>query len=175
MSDNKKIEEEKNEDKFTLKEFIIYTLIIVLIILFKMFVATPILVSGASMEATLSNKDVLILNKMTYRFNDIKRFDIVVVDDGSENIIKRVIGLPGEKVEYINNELYINGKKIKENYNHMKTEDFEFVVPDNEYFVLGDNRGVSVDSRILGTFSKREILGKANLVIFPFSKFGFKS
>ena len=155
-------------------EIFVYLAIIVAILLFKKFVATPILVSGASMKNTLLDSDILILNKMAYVANDIKRFDIVVVDTDSEYIIKRVVGLPGEKISYIDNKLYVNKKLVKENYQHGQTENFEVTVPKNKYFVLGDNREVSVDSRMLGAFSKKEILGKTNLVIFPFKRFGIK-
>ena len=102
--------------KNIIKENIVYIVIILLVILIKIFIVTPVRVRGESMEKTLQNNDIMILNKMAYKFNDIKRFDIVVIDITDEYIIKRVIGLPGEKVEYKNNKLYINGKEKKETY-----------------------------------------------------------
>ncbi len=164
----------ENEEKITIKELLTYVFIIIAIILFKNYVATPVLVSGDSMKQTLLNRDILILNKISYKLSDIKRFDIVVVEKDDEYIIKRVVGLPGEEIEYKNNKLYVNGRKIKENYYHEPTDDFTATVASNEYFVLGDNRSVSVDSRLLGAFTKRKILGKASFVIFPFNRFGFK-
>ena len=164
----------ENEEKITIKELLTYVFIIIAIILFKNYVATPVLVSGDSMKQTLLNRDILILNKISYKLSDIKRFDIVVVEKDDEYIIKRVVGLPGEEIEYKNNKLYVNGRKIKENYYHEPTDDFTTTVASNEYFVLGDNRSVSVDSRLLGAFTKRKILGKASFVIFPFNRFGFK-
>lgn len=170
----KEIDENKEDGTFTKKEILTYALIIIAILLFKKFVATPILVSGSSMHNTLYDNDVLILNKIAYVAGNIKRFDIVVIDNNDEFIIKRVIGLPGEKISYSDNQLYVNGKPINEKYYHGYTEDFEAKVPKNEYFVLGDNREVSVDSRILGAFPRKEILGKTSLVVFPFQRFGIK-
>ena len=180
---------EEKEDKFSVREILTYIVIIGVILLIKADVVTPIMVSGDSMKTTLLNRDVLILNKLAYKFTDIKRFDIVVIDDNNEYLIIssikrkkmpslmkiwRVIGLPGEKVEYKNDQLYINGKRVKEEYAREKTDDFSAEVPEDNYFVLGDNRAVSVDSRYFGSFEKKEILGKANCVIFPFQRFGWK-
>ena len=151
-----------------------YILIVIVILLIKKFIISPIRVNGASMNDTLNNGDIMIMNIIGYKFQDIKRFDIVIVDEGSELIIKRVIGLPGETVEYRDNNLYINGKKMNDKYGSNKTNDFSYKVPKGEYFVLGDNRGNSMDSRVFGSFSKRKILGKTKLTVFPFSRFGNK-
>lgn len=164
----------KQDNKMSLKEIIFYFSIILIVVLLKTYVVTPIRVSGDSMKDTLHNKDILILNKISYHFQDIKRFDIVVLDNENEYIIKRVIGLPGEKIAYKNNKLYVNDKEVKENYSHKKTEDFTVTVPKNKYYVLGDNRVNSVDSRILGAFPKNKILGKTNLIIYPFDRIGKK-
>ena len=157
-----------------LKEYIPYVIVIILVILFKKYYYSPIKVNGDSMYSTLHDKDIMILDIVKYRHKDIKRFDIVVVDIKDEYIIKRVIGLPGEKVEYKNNKLYINGKLVKDNYGKGKTSDFYFKVPKGRYFVLGDNRGNSLDSRYFGAFKKNKILGKTNFTIFPFNRFGKK-
>ena len=128
------------------------------------------------MNNTLKNKDIMILDKISYRFQEIERFDIVVIKKGNDYLIKRVIGMPGETVEYKNNKLYINGKNIDEKFIHEKTNDFimEEKIPDDCYFVVGDNRPVSNDSRYIGVINKKDILGKTSLVIFPFSRFGIK-
>lgn len=170
MKENKK----KEKLKYFCKEYLPYILIIVFVLFIKQFIVSPIKVNGDSMFKTLHDGDIMILDKISYNFSEIKRFDIVVVDDGSEFIIKRVIGLPGEKIEYRNNILYINGKKIKDNYASSDTNDFIMVVPDDKYFVLGDNRASSKDSRFYGAFSEKEILGKAKLVLLPFNRFGNK-
>lgn len=156
------------------KEWLPYIVIIVLVILLKLYVVTPIRVNGSSMDTTLKDGDIMILNVINYRFNDIKRFDIVVVNEEHELLIKRVIGLPGESIEYKNNELFINGKKINDPYGKNRTDDFYYNIPDGEYFVLGDNRGNSMDSRVFGSFKKKLIKGKTSLTIFPFSRFGNK-
>jgi len=157
-----------------IKEYVPYVLIIIVVLLIKHFVVSPIRVNGSSMEDTLSNNDIMILDRISYRFTNIKRFDIVVVSTEKELIIKRVIGLPGESIEYIDNTLYINGKKFKDEYAFGDTSDFSIVVPKGKYYVLGDNRENSMDSRFFGAFTKNEILGKANLTLFPFTRFGIK-
>ena len=93
-----------------------YLLIIVCVILIRIFFIDPVRVDGGSMDTTLANGQIMILNKIVYKRNDIKRFDIVVIDEGDKAIIKRVIGLPGETVEYKDNKLYINGKETSDPY-----------------------------------------------------------
>ncbi len=156
------------------KEAVTYLLIILFIILVRTYVVTPVRVSGSSMANTLKNGEILLLNKFEYRFSDIKRFDIVVVKAHKERIIKRVIGLPGETLKYENGILYINDKMIEENYLDEVTKDFTYEgkIPDECYFVMGDNRDDSLDSRYFGCFPKKDILGHASFVLFPFAKFG---
>ena len=156
------------------KESVTYLLIILFIILVRTYVVTPVRVSGSSMANTLKNGEILLLNKFEYRFSDIKRFDIVVVKAHKERIIKRVIGLPGETLKYENGILYINDKMIEENYLDEVTKDFTYEgkIPDECYFVMGDNRDDSLDSRYFGCFPKKDILGHASFVLFPFAKFG---
>ena len=93
-----------------LKEYLPYIIVIIIVILVKIFFITPVRVKGVSMNNTLKDKDIMLLNKAIYRHQDIKRFDIVVIKMGNEEIIKRVIGLPGDEVVYKNNKLYINNK-----------------------------------------------------------------
>ena len=157
-----------------LKEYVPYVLVIIFVLLFKKFVFSPIKVNGESMMTTLHDGDIMILDIVGYRTSGLKRFDIVVVDTGKEYIIKRVIGLPGEKVEYKDNQLYINSKKVTENYGSDVTEDLSVKVPKDSYFVLGDNRTNSLDSRYFGSFDVKQILGKTKLTLFPFGRFGNK-
>ena len=160
------------------KEIIEYIVLIVVILLIRTYLFVPIMVSGNSMVPTLNNGDVMILNKFSYLVNDIERFDIVVVDYENEYIIKRVIGLPGDYVEYKNDILYVNGKKIKEVYDREYTEDFNLndlnikKIPNYYYLVLGDNRPISKDSRKIGLIDKKNIKGSTNFILFPFSRFG---
>ena len=157
-------------------EIIPYIIAIVIVILIKTYIIMPVRVNGESMEPTLHNNDIMLLNKFNYKTKGIKRFDIVVIREGDDFIIKRVIGLPGERVEYKNNYLYINDKYVEEPFRHKRTKDYEEVkkVPENMYFVLGDNRGNSTDSRVLGFIPIQDILGHATYTIYPFNRFGLK-
>lgn len=121
------------------------------------------------MEDTLKDGNFMILKKYDH---DYSRFDIVVINEGKSRIIKRVIGLPKEDIEYKDNELYINGKKMDAPYGKGYTNDFVDYCAKDEYFVLGDNREDSTDSRVLGCINKDDILGTTNFVIFPFTKWG---
>ena len=151
-----------------------YLIIILIVVLIRTFVITPAIVDGASMDKTLEDGQLVIINKYIYRFSDIDRFDIVVVKNEVDNdkIIKRVIGLPKETITYKDNHLFINGELVNDVFGNGQTNDFTVELKDNEYFVMGDNREVSKDSRILGAFSKKKILGKVNIRLFPFNKFG---
>ena len=160
--------------KGLVKDLIIYGSIIVGIVLIRTFIITPVRVNGFSMYNTLNNGEIMLLNKINYKFNDIKRFDIVVVKIPGDKIIKRVIGLPGETIKVENNKLYIDGKEIKDNYAYENTEDFDYgkKLPKDCYFVMGDNRNNSADSRMIGCVNKNQIKGKAKLVIYPFKNMG---
>ncbi len=179
-NDNKNVktedveEVEKTKLQIFLKEYLPYLIALIAILLFKKFVYSPVYVSGESMMSTLHDGDVMILDIIGYHTSEIKRFDIVVIDSGRELIIKRVIGLPGEKIEYINDHLYVNGEEVEDPYGNGETDDFSVTVSKGKYFVLGDNRENSMDSRYFGPFSKKEIKGKTKLVLFPFSRFGNK-
>lgn len=152
-----------------LKEILSYVLIIVVIIVIRLFIITPVRVDGTSMLPTFDNGNILLLNKMNHEF---KRFDIVVFDYKGDELVKRVVGLPGDEVKYINNKLYINGKYIYENFKHEKTADFklEEVVPKDKYFVLGDNRLNSLDSRYIGFIDAKYIKGSIAFSIIPIKK-----
>lgn len=157
-----------------LKDILDYVIIIVVVILIRTFLVTPAIVDGSSMDYTLEDGQLVFVNKLVYRLNDIERFDIVVlkneVDD--DKIIKRVIGLPNEHIVYKDNILYINDKKVDFDFDCAKTADFEMITEEGEYLVLGDNRGISKDSRMLGNFTKKDIVGRVRFRLFPFKKFG---
>lgn len=120
------------------------------------------------MNNTLKDGYYMILKK--YSKNHINRFDIVVADANNEKLIKRVIGLPNETVEYKDNKLFINNKLTKANYGKGKTKDFRDYCGKDEYFIMGDNRENSLDSRIIGCVSKEKIKGTTDFVLFPFGK-----
>ena len=152
-----------------LKELLPYILILLFIAIFRTFVATPIKVNGSSMYDTLNGKEFMILNKL----GKIDRYDIVVVDTKEEELIIRVYGMPGEKIEIENNNIYINGKKIEDAYAYGNTSSLKAVtLKEDEYFVLGDNRAVSLDSRMIGPVNKKQIKGTTNFIVYPFNRFG---
>lgn len=163
-------------DKFKkiLKEYLPYVVIIILVLIIKSNIVAPIRVNGKSMNNTLKDGDIMVLDIIGYRTSKLKRFDIVVVDNGKDYLIKRVIGLPNEEIEYKDNKLYVNGKLIKNKYGKGTTNDFKVKVDKNSYFVLGDNREDSLDSRYYGAFNKKKIIGKTNFTVFPFNRFGNK-
>lgn len=185
MEKNKEIEKNTNENKALkfIKELVPYILIIVIVLFVKSYIIAPIQVNGVSMTSTLHDGDIMILNKLQYKRNGLERFDIVVIKSHGTHIIKRVIGLPGDTVEVIDNVLYINGKKYNESYldKDTVTEDFSLKelfdaekVPKGYYFVMGDNRKDSLDSRIIGFINEDDIEGIASLTIFPFNRLGHK-
>ena len=110
--------------KNIIKELLPYVLILGGVILIRTFIVTPVIVSGDSMKPNLHNGDLLLERKIGYNNTNIKRFDIVVIKDGKEEIIKRIIGLPGEHISYKNNKLYVNDKVLEENFDFRKTNDF---------------------------------------------------
>ena len=149
------------------------------------FLGRPFTVSGASMYPTLHNGDRMVLSKV----GDIHRFDVVILKAPDENVeyIKRVIGMPGDTIEMKSGVLYINGKKVDQPFINTETlakqtvfiDDFtlesltgESKVPEGKYFVLGDNRGVSKDSRMIGFIDRSAIEGKAVFTIWPFGRIG---
>lgn len=154
-----------------LKELMPYIIIVVVVLLVRSFIVTPGLVNGSSMEPTLHNNELVLINKIGLN-KGIDRYDIVVVKYENSTIIKRVIGLPYETVEYINDTLYIDGEIVNTKVDFEYTKDFKLTAGKNEYIVLGDNRNISKDSRIIGPVKERDIIGKVDLVLFPFSKFG---
>lgn len=162
--------------KKIIKQLTPYIVIIIVVVLIRSFVVTPVIVVGDSMKPTLNEGQILILNKLDYRFNKIERYDIVVIKVGKSEIIKRVIGLPGETIEYRNNILYIDGHEETSEYN-FDTEDFTLKsicncdkIPEDKYLVLGDNRQVSSDSRIIGLIDKKDIQGTTQISIWPIKK-----
>ncbi len=172
--------------KSILKEILstsIYLLMVLLATyLIVQFVGQRTQVVGSSMENTLSDGDNLIVDKITYRFQEPERFDIIVFPFQYEKntyYIKRIIGMPGEKIRIdAEGTVYINGKELTEYYGKEVIKDagaaaMEIELGEEEYFVMGDNRNNSTDSRdpIVGNIHKKDILGRAWLRIWPLHKF----
>ena len=166
--------------KEILKTLITYLIIIFLVVIIRIFFIDPVRVDGRSMDTTLQNGEIMLLNKITYKRHEIKRFDIVVINDVNKYIIKRVIGLPGETISYKDGKLYINDKEVNDPYPSSETDDFSIEdighkkIPGDTYFVMGDNRADSLDSRYpsVGVIKKSQILGNAKLIIWPIKRFG---
>ena len=164
--------------KKVIKELLPYIIIIVVVTLIRTYIATPVIVVGDSMLPTLKEGNILLLNKLNYKLSEIERYDVVVVKIKKEELIKRIIGLPGEHIEYKDNVLYINNEKLENKYNFI-TEDFKLEeicdcnkIPEDKYLVLGDNRGNSLDSRskIIGLVDKKYIKGSTKISIWPIKK-----
>lgn len=186
MEEKLTMNEEKKEKKDTgilgwIKDILLAVLIAALILLF----IKPTIVKESSMQPTLYENDYLLLSKQAYNlFGEPERGDIVVVhsdlttETGMEKLlIKRIIGLPGDTVEIIYNEIYINGEYLEEDYIMEKNTvagdlGTYFEVPEGQLFVLGDNRRVSADSRssYVGYVPIDEVMGKAVLRLYPFNK-----
>jgi len=157
----------------------------VIMLVFRLFIAEPFIVSGSSMVPNFHNREYLIVNKIGYHLNAPERGDVIVFKyprDTSQYFIKRVIGLPGEKVKIsdgrvtIYNSAHPQGQVLDEPY--LPNQDVTFggeattTLGSNEYFVLGDNRQASSDSRVWGILPKNDIVGKVWLRVFPIGEFG---
>lgn len=163
-----------------LKDTFKYIIVIIIIIFLVLYVVTTQQIVGPSMNNTLHSEDVVILNRAIYRFKKVKRFDVVSFNyNETKFLVKRVIGLPGEKVEYKDNILYVNNEPIKESFltNDVITDDFSIEdlgyhkIPKDMYLMIGDNRSNSMDSRDpkVGLIPKKEIIGKVSVRIWPLS------
>ena len=169
-----------------LKHYLKYIFINILIaagvsIFLITYVASAYKIEGNSMERALSDQERVIITKLGVK-NNINRYDIVVLykpDEPKKSIIKRVIGLPAEIIEIREGDVYINGRKLPEPY-LPKEKDIMFrsinmkplLVQKDHYFVIGDNRTVSQDSRVFGPVPQKYIYGKTLLRYWPFSRFG---
>ena len=153
-----------------IKAIIPYIIIIITVVVIRTYVLTPVIVSGTSMDDTLKNGELLLLKKYDKSY---ERFDIVVFDYGDSKLVKRIIGLPGETLEYKDGVLYINGEEVEDPF-ALATKDFKLsdlnidVIPEGHYFVMGDNRSNSSDSRIIGPISVETINGTTSFSLWPF-------
>lgn len=181
------IETEENKMKHVLKEILSISIYLLLVFcaayLIVTYVGQRTQVSGSSMETTLSDGDHLIVDKISYRFEDPERFDIIVFPyqyDTDTYYIKRIIGMPGETVQIDDSgNIYVDGELLEEAYgreviqNPGRAKD-PILLGDDEYFVMGDNRNNSSDSRdpSVGNIHRKDIIGRAFIRIWPSSKFG---
>lgn len=165
-----------------------------LVFLIGKFVGQPYTIKGDSMDPTLKDGERVVVNIMGYKIGDVKKGNVIVFHaNKKDDYVKRVIGVPGDKVQYKKDQLYINGKKQDEsylNYNE-KRKQIEYitgtfqvkdlananpksnVIPKGKYLVLGDNREVSKDSRSFGLIDKDQIVGKVSFRFWPLNEFKF--
>ena len=180
-------ETEEHKMKGILKEILntsIYLLLVLCVAyLIVTYVGQRTQVSGGSMETTLSDGDHLIVDKISYRFDDPERFDIIVFPfqyDKETYYIKRIIGLPGETVQIDESgNIYIDGEVLEEDYGREVIQNpgrasEPILLGEDEYFVMGDNRNNSSDSRDpqVGSIHRKDIIGRAFIRIWPFDSFG---
>ncbi|KAB8139194.1 signal peptidase I [Gracilibacillus oryzae] len=168
----------------------IILLSLLLVFFFRYYLFASYIVNGKSMEPTLHDGNLLMVNKMIYDLKDIDRFDVIVFHaNEEEDYVKRVIGLPGDHIAYKDDKLYINGIPIEEPYlepfrervEGKLTNDFtieevteESVVPQGKLFVLGDNRRKSYDSREIGFVDQETVVGKVDVLYWPMSDIDFQ-
>ena len=174
---------ETSEGKHSLLS-LLFTIAIILAIAFgiRLLLVEPYLVEGASMENTFHSYDYLMVEKISYRFHEPQRGDVVVLRfplDESRSFIKRIIGLPGETVEMhgrtvtIINDAHPDGLVLDEPYiseEHQSNTELSITLGENEYFVLGDNRAESADSRYWGILPRKDIVGEPLVRLYPFNQ-----
>lgn len=184
-----KLEKQKNNSKSMVQQVLetifYFSFLLLAVLVIQRFVVQPVEVDGKSMETTLSDGNHLLLEKVSYLFGEPKRFDVIVFQPYMKKkemyYIKRVIGLPGETVQIIDNIIYINGKPLIENFGKENEIRYDGIAENpiklsaDEYFVLGDNRNNSKDSRseTVGPIKRKSILGKAWCRIWPLNQLGF--
>lgn len=193
MDENKQTnwEEEGEQTAQTVGSFIwelvrVFIIALAIIVPLRIFVAEPFIVSGSSMVPNYHNREYLIIDKVSYRSHEAQRGEVIVLrypKDPSQYFIKRIIGLPGETVKvdqgsvYIYNETSPAGYKLDESY--LPNEGITFgsnepvTLAADQYFVLGDNRLASSDSRVWGILPQEDIIGKVWVRVFPITSFGF--
>lgn len=178
------MEEETNKKNAFLETVKFIVLSVVIVIPIRVFIAQPFIVSGSSMYPTFENGDYLIVDELSYRLSDVERNDVVIFrypEDLSKFFIKRIIGLPNETVSIQQDVIKIikkDGEQITLNEPFIKNQLSDgatfFELKDDEYFVMGDNRNASSDSRYWGAVNRNLIVGQAFLRLFPINHINYK-
>ncbi|MEC5423667.1 signal peptidase I [Virgibacillus sp. C22-A2] len=174
--------------KFNLRKLIpVILLAVVLAMFFRSFLFASYVVDGESMEPTLYDGNLLMVNKVIYDLKEVDRFDVIVFHANTEDdYVKRVIGLPGDQIEYKDDKLYVNGEYVEEEFiasfvlandTEPYTNSFTLEkitgkkeVPEGKLFVMGDNRTASLDSRSFGFISADQLVGKVGIQYWPISQ-----
>ncbi len=178
------VEPEPKGDSFIVEVFKFSVLALLIVVPFRLFVAQPFIVSGASMSPTFETGQYLIVDQLTYRFEPVRRGDIIIFrypNDPSKFFIKRVIGLPGEVVQLANGVTTVTDPATNEHLTlaepYVKTDKTDdhlsITLSSDEYFVMGDNRPASSDSRVWGPVPRANIVGRALIRVLPPNTFGF--
>jgi len=175
-----KFDEETKKEIYSWVKTILFA--VVLAVIFRTYIFRTAYAMSVSMEPTLHEGQVLIVSKVNYLVGEPKRGDIVVIDSRQDklehlNLIKRVVGLPGETIEIKDNRVYIDGKALEPDFTESPTPDFGFektTIPEGKYMVMGDNRGNSRDSRFksVGFIEEQYLEGKAVFRLWPLNKIG---
>lgn len=174
-------EKDKKSGWQSFRELVFFALIsLAIVVPVRMFIAQPFIVSGSSMFPTFENGDYLIIDEISYRLGDINRYDVVVFrypNDIKKFFIKRIMGLPNETVDIKNGEVTITNKEnptgLKLNQSFVENHSYDnthLELKGGEYFVMGDNRNSSSDSRFWGAVPKKLLIGKVLLRLFPINK-----
>jgi signal peptidase I len=159
---------------FEIIKVVIISLIIILPI--RYYLIQPFYVEGASMEPNFYDKEYLVIDEISYRFNNPQRGEVIILKNPNDRhfyFIKRVIGLPGEKIAVLNGRVFINDKQLEENYiKSFSHDDYgPTTLADDEYFVMGDNRNNSSDSRYFGPLNRQDIIGRVWVRGWPLNRF----
>ena len=172
-------QEKNNKQKSSLREMIeVIVTALVLAFLIKTFIVGNFWIPSESMVPTIEVNDKVIVTNFSYWFEEPERGDVIVFKyplDTKKDYIKRCIGLPGETIEFRDSKLYVNGQLVAEPYlpEGLVFEDYGPIeVPEGQYFMCGDNRNHSSDSRVWGFVEKRLIIGKAQVIYWPFDRWG---
>lgn len=170
------------ETIYELFKTVIFVLIMAFLIRFFLF--QPFVVQGISMEPNLHDSEYLIVDRLTYRIKMPEKGDVIVFrapDNQQVDYIKRIIATAGDEIEIVDNKIIINGRPIEEKYlpsnfqtliNGSLENDMKKTIGQDEYFVMGDNREHSLDSRIFGVIQKSAIVGRALYILYPLENFG---
>ena len=171
----------KNRTRSTLEWVVVIAAAIVIALVLRTFVIQTFYIPSDSMVPTLQQHDRVVVNKLSYHMHDVHRGDIVVfttpkgVNPQFKDLVKRVVGLPGEAVQGKGGHVFINGKQLPETYLPHGTYTSDFgptVVPANSYWVMGDNRGDSEDSRVFHAIPGKTIVGRVFVRIWPLNRIG---